>query len=263
MPGDTGDNEWDGFLPRAQIPQAHNPEQGYIITANADPTGVSFDNNPFNDGPYIGYTWDVGYRVTEITTRMQALIARSAQNHAVGHAGAAGRPSLEPGAEVAPVIVQAINEAASADERVSALVTPEVQAAADYLRDWADSGYLAHEGVGDGVSEANKKASVATSIFNTMLPFLLKNALGDEKNFGLDVLGLSSTGRFLKRLMVAPETMAVGADGVAAIWDDSTTADVVETRAEIVAALAQTIAWAPDPAKVGIAAAGYFSARQT
>ena len=78
------------------------------------------------------------------------------------------------GTDVAPVIVQAIADAAASDDpAVSALVTPAVQAAADVLADWADLEYWAASGVGDDVSADERKAATATSIFNAFLPFLI------------------------------------------------------------------------------------------
>ncbi len=256
MPGDTGSCEWDGFLPRDQIPQAHNPAQGYLITANADPVGVSFDNDPFNDGPYIGYTWAVGYREAQITRRIQALIARSSSKITPADvASVQGDHRSNLGADLAPVIVAAIADAAASDDaRVRDMVTSQVQAATDLLRDWADSDYLAASGVGDDVSPEEARASAAAAVFNAFLPHLLDNLAGDEGMIGLDRLGNSTVGRFLFRLFTKPETMASFDHdaGTHPLWDDITTAEAVETKAEIIArSLAETVAFLRNPLAVG------------
>ncbi len=261
MPGDTGDNEWDGFLARDQIPQALNPDKGYLITANADPIGVSFDNDPFNDGPYIGYTWDPGYRATQVTRRIQGLIADGHKFVPADMSAIQGDHRSNLGADMAPVIVTAIDAAASGDDaRAKAYVTAEVQAAADLLRDWAATDYEAADGDGE-VSVAVAKSSAAAAIFNAFLPMLLNNMTKDEGNLGLDRLGNATVGRFLFRLFTKPETMASydAVNGVSPLWDDITTTDVVETKEEIIAkSLAQVVAFLKDPAKVGVAAAGGF-----
>jgi len=42
----TGDYEWDEFFTLEELPQASNPESGYIATANNDMTGALFDGDP-------------------------------------------------------------------------------------------------------------------------------------------------------------------------------------------------------------------------
>ncbi len=42
----TGDYEWDEYFTLEELPQAMNPESGYIATANNDMTGALFDGDP-------------------------------------------------------------------------------------------------------------------------------------------------------------------------------------------------------------------------
>ncbi len=42
----TGDYEWDDFFALEELPQASNPESGYIATANNAMTGALFDGDP-------------------------------------------------------------------------------------------------------------------------------------------------------------------------------------------------------------------------
>ncbi len=67
VPGWTSEYGWDGYIPFDALPQSLNPASGFIVTANNAPVGPDY--------PYlITKDWDLGYRATEITARLQALI---------------------------------------------------------------------------------------------------------------------------------------------------------------------------------------------
>ena len=40
--GSSGENEWDGYIPFDELPQAFNPKNGYIVTANQNPFPVDY-----------------------------------------------------------------------------------------------------------------------------------------------------------------------------------------------------------------------------
>jgi len=67
------------WIPDAQLPQGKNPAKGYFATANADPIGVSDDNNPLAHPPYLSFDWDdsTGFRHARIVKRLQDAIAAS------------------------------------------------------------------------------------------------------------------------------------------------------------------------------------------
>lgn len=72
MPG-TGEAEWltdqqgnIAWLPEDRFPHALNPPDAFIATANSDPTGHTFDNNPFNDGVYFAAWYQNGLRERRI-----------------------------------------------------------------------------------------------------------------------------------------------------------------------------------------------------
>jgi penicillin amidase len=60
------------ILPFAEMPQAVNPQRGFLASANNDPVGTSNDNDPldqFRHGGgifYLGVTYDRGYRIGRI-----------------------------------------------------------------------------------------------------------------------------------------------------------------------------------------------------
>ena len=59
VPGDTNDYEWTGYIPFDQLPQALNPESGFIATANARVVGPNYK-------PYLTDRWDDPYRTSRI-----------------------------------------------------------------------------------------------------------------------------------------------------------------------------------------------------
>lgn len=65
VPGAAGKYEWQGFLPVAELPQSHNPESGYVATAN-------YNILPKNYEREISYEWSAPYRIRQIDKRIQA-----------------------------------------------------------------------------------------------------------------------------------------------------------------------------------------------
>ena len=59
VPGWTDDYQWTGYIPFEELPNAYNPPQGYIATANNAVVGPDY--------PYLITTgWDYGYRARRI-----------------------------------------------------------------------------------------------------------------------------------------------------------------------------------------------------
>jgi penicillin G amidase len=75
--------EWEGRMSARYVPHAIDPVQGYLATANADPVGATFDNDPLNqstaDGKplYAGVTYAAGVREERITDRIQQVVPGS------------------------------------------------------------------------------------------------------------------------------------------------------------------------------------------
>ncbi len=259
MPGHTGETEWTGFVPREELPQAFDPPQGFLVTANADPAGFSFDNDPFNEGLYLGYAWDVGLRIDQIDRRLRAAIDAGDKLDADAMAAIQGDHRSRFGEALVPHLLDALDAALTgADSQAEARLTPAIEEARGYLVGWEALGWEAASGVGASSGSDAARASIATVIFNTWVRFLVEDALEDE---GLLGLGGSMTGRFLIRLVTAPEALASTRpeDAEHAVWDDRATVDVVETRAAImIGALGKALAFLADPAAVGPARQGGF-----
>lgn len=74
----TGDYEWDEYFALEELPQAMNPESGYIATANNDMTGSLFDGDPTtlpNGDPHPPYqVWAVaGFRHKQIVNLIEGV----------------------------------------------------------------------------------------------------------------------------------------------------------------------------------------------
>jgi penicillin G amidase len=63
--GSSGDFEWDGYIPFEELPQAHNPPGGFVVTAN---------QNPFpKDYPYrVSGSFGAPYRSRQILDMLRA-----------------------------------------------------------------------------------------------------------------------------------------------------------------------------------------------
>jgi penicillin G amidase len=59
VPGDTDLYEWKGYIPFEELPQALNPDDGLIVTANARVVGKDFI-------PYLTDRWEEPYRTARI-----------------------------------------------------------------------------------------------------------------------------------------------------------------------------------------------------
>jgi penicillin amidase len=59
VPGDTDLYEWKGYIPFEELPQAFNPDDGLIVTANARVVGKDFI-------PYLTDDWEEPYRTARI-----------------------------------------------------------------------------------------------------------------------------------------------------------------------------------------------------
>lgn len=246
LPGDQG-LEWSGRVENAQLPQAEDPAEGYVATANSDQYGLVFDNDPGNDALYLGCEWDEGYREGRIHERLDAK-AKVDLDDMQAIQGDAKSPL---GAALAKHFVRAIERAEAA--RLSGTVPADLAAvladpryapakvrfAHDALVAWADADYEAASGViveGDPLPTPTQEvASQATSIFNMAMVALGPLALGDEaKAMGSPPWSQVMRLKGLYRLLEKPTEGLATADasGESVLWDDLATEGVVESKDE-------------------------------
>ena len=254
MPG-TGEAEWltdaEGnieWLPEDQFPQALNPPQGFIATANSDPTGHTFDNDPLNDGVYFATWYDLGLR----EQRVQDILSNRAKLRPAGakitmadmSAYQYDNASLD-----APRFMPFLFTAAEARPE---LVTAKMSDAIARLRAWMEekpgspacnavSGIDAHELRADvppraqPVTEEERADAVSSSIYHAWVKQIWEVLPGPDwqqldwwvpPKLVLHVL------EDIDRTDPAFRVWTKGPNGDSTIWDDPTTAEV-ETRTEV------------------------------
>ena len=259
MPGDTSDTAWDGLVARADLPQSVDPAKGWLATANADPTGRTFDNDPFNDGPYLGFTgWTVGYREGRVSELVAGLVAQGGITvEQMQSVQADDRSNF--GATMTPYLLTAIAAAKAGDDTVAqGLLDARVDAAEQLLKAWRDGGYHATSGVGATSGSAEARASAATALFNVWAVMLVKNTLvAHDMSRGGD----HKRAQLLFRMAEQPETMvsydATRQDSL--LWDPDITDEVVVTRTQaMVKSLVQALDFLAATDQVGVSQQGGF-----
>lgn len=117
VPGWTDEYEWIGFIPFDQMPEAVNPPEGYIVTAN---NKVIDDAYPY----FLTYSWAQPYRAMRIVEMIEAklgdLTADDMQAMQVDYMNLHARTLL-------PVLLPAVERAG---------VTGTAAAAVDLLKSW-------------------------------------------------------------------------------------------------------------------------------
>ncbi len=88
LPGWTGEYEWTGYIPFDELPQAYNPQQHFIVTAN---NRVIDDSYPY----YITNEWLNGYRAQRIRDLLTSKDRLSPADMATIQADQYALPALE------------------------------------------------------------------------------------------------------------------------------------------------------------------------
>lgn len=184
LPGD-GSAEWEGLVDREYIPHAIDPPQGFLVTANSDPVGVTFDGDPL-DGPivagrplFLSATYAAGVRTERITKLVEergnamTLEAMATIQHDT---------SSTVGAKLTPYLRTALAHVGSpAGAPADAVAYLATLSSADHARLERARVLL------DGWTYATPVAldapdpdSAATALFNAWMHFFLVDGLGDE-----------------------------------------------------------------------------------
>lgn len=66
--GSSGDHDWTGYVPYAELPALYNPPDGLIVTANNNPVDADY-------AYHLGNEWDSGWRATRIRQLLDAAAA--------------------------------------------------------------------------------------------------------------------------------------------------------------------------------------------
>ncbi len=158
-PGWSGEYEWTGFIPFEELPQAFNPEQHFIVTAN---NRVIDDAYPY----YITHEWLNGYRAQRIrdllTSKGKLTVADMAEIQVDQY-------SL-PASEIVPHILKL-----EAD-------TPLKRAALDVLRSWD---YV--------LAPASIGAALYFTFLRKLERIVFDTVLGDDETLAQSYLGNGAT----------------------------------------------------------------------
>lgn len=146
VPGWTGEYDWTGYVPHAELPQVFNPPEGYIASANNKVVGPEYPH-------FIGSSFAAPYRALRITQLIEATPKLSPDDMAAIHADVTSAQARE----LLPVLLT---------------ITPlseRGQAALDMLRDW------------DGAMAADSAAAAVYAAWYQYIPdALIGDELGEE-----------------------------------------------------------------------------------
>lgn len=260
----TGEADWltdeNGntlWVPAERLPQSRNPEGGIVASANNDPNGNTFDNDPANDDVYLGDAYAIGFRAERVEELLRDGGGLREPDEKITVDDMV-RYQFDFQSKEASRLLPFLFEAAEARPD---LVTSAMADALARLEEWgtakpgSEPGAVAWDMVSgvdlaevrddvpareEPVSDEERRDSVATSIFVGWVSRLPRLVLADEfDGTGVGVPGGSDATRALLHLLEDVDETSdghrvhtLGADGQSRLWDDTTT-PVAETRDEI------------------------------
>jgi len=218
LPGD-GTAEWQGRMDSRYVPHAVNPAQGYLATANADPVGATFDNDPLNqpmvDGRplYAGVTYAAGVRQERIDEMIRAKLPTATLDDmaTIQH-----DTRSNVGAHYTELVLAALaklDEANPSPNDVNSYLDALPMADRERLATARTilSGWTKATPTALGSSDAAVlRDSAATAIFNAWMHFFIDRTLGDElanANFARARVDDSQVIRIIERMLVTPQAL--------------------------------------------------------
>lgn len=259
----TGDAEWlnDGaggtrWLPVEKIPQATNPPEGYLATANNDQIGNTLDNDPLNDSIYLAYAADIGFREERIQdllsnragvrpagARMTMADMSAYQYDTMSKEAARLVPFLTAAARNRPDLVT--GEIADAIARLEAWGVVKPGSAAYELASGIDPAALRNDVPARAVpvSAEERADAVAASIFTGWVTRLGRRVLADDfAGTGIGTPGGEDATKALLHILEDIERTdkgfkvhTKGENGESTLWDDRESV-AIETRDEMLLA---------------------------
>ncbi|MCE9580323.1 MAG: penicillin acylase family protein [Deltaproteobacteria bacterium] len=261
MPGD-GSADWTGTMDTRYVPHVINPTAGFIATANSDPVGATFDNDPLNqydkDGHvlYAGTTYAAGVRSERIAERIQADATSTGNKITLDDLAAIQHDSTSlVGKKLTPPMLTALAYAANptgAPADVVAYVATlspadkaALASARTLLAGWS---FAAPTATGASPSADEKRDSAATALFNVWMHYFIQDTLGDEyAAIPFNVWGIEQNllVRNIYGLLVEPTGMVMSATtGQPILCDNLTTAGADESCTQhILSATLEALAW--------------------
>ena len=223
LPGD-GTAEWDGYLPKASLPQLYDPQDGQIATANQDMTGASADGNPLNDGQDAlqAFLKADGTR----QRRILDMLTDGGTSHSIDTLRAM---QFDSRLLIGQFVATAIAEAAD-----GATLTSKEKAVLDALAAWSGTCPTGLDG-SDPVKSAldadplATTASIGCTAAHAVIFAVVHEAFADEIKAAGDVSPLGLDLGLVLRALKDPTSLASGVT----LWDDVATKDKVESKTDI------------------------------
>ena len=226
LPG-SGSAEWTGRMSSRYVPHAISTSVGFLATANADPVGATFDNDPLNqsivDGRplYAGVTYAAGVReerIANLVTAAGPASATLAQMSDIQH---------DTQSTIGLHFKDRLNNVLAVTG-VAADVTGYLAAlpVADQTRLATATQLLAGWTLATPASVGTPSTdSAATALFNTWMHYFIERSLKDEFDaMGFDVWRLDDNQivRLIFAMLVHPETLTAAVSGQPILCDDVT-----------------------------------------
>jgi len=254
MPGD-GSAEWDGFFDSKQAPHAKNPAKSYLVTANADPVGLTANNTPGQQPEvggfplYMGSDYDPGTRAGRITSRIKEAteggkkLDRDAmagiQGDAITNWGKVWKPSF--GAALDAIAAEAATPGTHPD--IAALVaaaSPQVKAALAQVKTLVDGWtFDTPAGTEPGATPTQIADSKATLIMAAYATKLAQATFSDETTELGVSLTRAQTLKLLAQLLTAPDTLKTKEHA----FDDLRTAEIETKKITTARAVLDALGW--------------------
>lgn len=207
VPGWTGEYEWVGMIPHAELPHVLNPSEGFVVTANNRIVGDAY--------PYpFPAEWLNGYRAERIRQLIEQTPRHDAESFARIHADVRSLPGLE---------LAALAGRLPADE-------PLAQQARDALAAW--NGELSADSIGGTIYSRLRERLLSTVYADAAAAFDLTVGLGAFATLPGRDMAHRTFPRLLRRLIERDDQFFGGrtADAIlTAAWN----ATLAELRAEL------------------------------
>lgn len=207
VPGWSGEHEWRGQIPFEDLPQARNPQAGFVVTCNNAPTTADYPH-------YINTFFAADWRARRITSRLEDMSSRKVdiEDMAAVHADRVSIP--------AQLLVARIGGLSPADSHVAE--------ACGLLQQWDCR--MDRSSAGAAIYAATRTYLFA-DVIEAQLGTLAREAMGATDAFGRG--GGAHAGQLFARAITAMADDDTSALGSGQTWDALISSALTRAVAEL------------------------------